>query len=200
MAKLDGRPIGRRGLLGTLVAGTAAGVAGCLDGGSDDGDDHVDGETADISYDPNIDEHPGDDPIEFESSHSCAICNMATTDYPRWQSQLAHEDGTGAVFDTPGCLFAYLVATSSDSSVAGAWATEHETTELVDATDAHFVLVTDADAADDPMEINPRVFADHDDAVAYLEEWDAEDLTEDDIVGLEDVDLEIASIYRGNRL
>ncbi|SIS05689.1 nitrous oxide reductase accessory protein NosL [Natronorubrum thiooxidans] len=200
MTERGGLPIGRRGFLGLLGAGTVAGVAGCLGGDGDDGSAHVDGDQAGNSYDPNVDEHPGDDPIEFAETQGCAVCNMTPTDYPQWQSQLAHKDGTGAVFDTPGCLFAYLVATSSDSAVAGAWATDHGTGDLIDATDAHFVVVTDATAADDPMDINPRVFADHDDAVAYLEEWDAESLTEDDIIGLEDVDVEIASIYRGNRL
>ncbi|QFU83427.1 nitrous oxide reductase accessory protein NosL [Natronorubrum aibiense] len=197
MTERGAQPIGRRRLLGLLGAGTAVGLAGCLGGSGPSGDG---GDSAGISYDPNVDEHPGDDPIEFADTQACAVCNMTPTDYPQWQSQLAHEDGTGAVFDTPGCLFAYLVATSSESPVAGAWTTEYGTTSLVDATEAHFVLVTDATAADDPMDINPRVFGDHDDAVAYLEEWDTEELTEDDIVGLEDVDFDIAAIYRGNRL
>ncbi|ELY43361.1 nitrous oxide reductase accessory protein NosL [Natronorubrum sulfidifaciens] len=199
MTERGGRLIGRRRLLGLLGTGAAASVAGCLGGNGADGADGDD-DRAGTAYDPNVEEHPGDDPIEFSDTQACAVCNMTPTDYPQWQSQLAHEDGTGAVFDTPGCLFAYLVATSSESPVVGAWSMEYGTTSLVDATEAHFVLITDADAADDPMDINPRVFADHDDAVAYLEEWDPEDLTEDDIIGLEDVDFEVASIYRGNRL
>jgi len=65
------------------------------------------------------------------------------------------------------------------------------------------VLITDKEAAEDPMGIDPRPYAEREDAVAFLEEWEAEDLTpeeEDIIVGLEDVDMEIAVIYRESQL
>ncbi|WP_137289933.1 nitrous oxide reductase accessory protein NosL [Natronorubrum halophilum] len=205
MSEHDDRPIARRRLLGLLGTGAATGLSGCIgDGigglGSDDTGGETDGSDTNQSYAPNVNQHPGDEPIEFDESHHCAVCNMKPIDYPQWRSQLAHENGEGAVFDTPGCLFAYTVATSSDSEIVGAWTTEFETDTLLDASEAHFVLITDADAADDPMKINPRVFGNYDDAVAYLDEWEAEALTEDDIIGLDDVDRETASIYRENRI
>ena len=197
MTDLDGLLIDRRRLLGTLGAGMTVAIAGCQ-GGDGAGDGGDDGDAR--SYDPNVDDHPGDAPIEFTDDQNCAVCNMTPTDYTSWHSQLAHEDGTGAVFDTPGCLFAYVVATSSDSGVAGAWTVDYESGDLVDATDAFYVLITDADAVDDPMKINPRVFADRDDAVAFVEEWEAEDLSEDDIIEFDEIDRDAAAIYRGNRI
>ncbi|QRV15596.1 nitrous oxide reductase accessory protein NosL [Haloterrigena salifodinae] len=189
------RPLERRRLLGLLGAGLLAGGAGCL-GGDEGGADEEDDER---TVDPTL-EHPGDEPVAFTDEQNCPICNMTPADYPNWHGQVAHEDGTGAAFDTPGCLFAYLVITTSDSPVAGAWTADFETGDLVDATEAHFVLITDETAVDDPMKINPRTFANRDDAVAFLEEYDAEDLTEEDIVGFDEIDRETAEIYRGNRM
>ncbi|WP_126663386.1 nitrous oxide reductase accessory protein NosL [Haloterrigena salifodinae] len=189
------RPLERRRLLGLLGAGLLAGGAGCL-GGDEGGADEEDDER---TVDPIL-EHPGDEPVAFTDEQNCPICNMTPADYPNWHGQVAHEDGTGAAFDTPGCLFAYLVITTSDSPVAGAWTADFETGDLVDATEAHFVLITDETAVDDPMKINPRSFANRDDAVAFLEEYDAEDLTEEDIVGFDEIDRETAEIYRGNRM
>ncbi|MXV62368.1 hypothetical protein GS429_09895 [Natronorubrum sp. JWXQ-INN-674] len=206
MTGLEDRSVGRRRLLGAFGASATVGIAGCLGGNGDDEGDDSEGDTGDTddievtqSYQPNV-EHPGDDPIDFEGDHNCAVCNMTVTDYPQWQSQLAHEDGDGAVFDTPGCLLAYMVATGSDSPIAGAWTTEFESTTLIDATEAHFVRVTETAATDDPMGGSPRVFEEYDDAVAYLEDWEHEELTEDDIIEFDDIDVETAAIYRENRL
>ncbi|SEQ50189.1 nitrous oxide reductase accessory protein NosL [Natrinema salaciae] len=190
----------RRGLLGTFGVGVAAAIAGCLggirpgDGGNDD-----DGSPAQV-YEPTI-EDVENGPFEFPEGHRCAVCGMTATDY-FGKGQLVHENGLAAVFDSPGCLFAYVVSSTPESPIAGAWTTDYETSDLIDATEAHFVLITDEDAADDPMGIDPRPYADREDAVAFLEGWEAEDLSPEDdiIVGLEAVDLEIASIYRGARL
>lgn len=202
MAAFDGQPIERRQLLNVLGTGTMIATAGCLgsSGAGDTDTRNKPNENERPTYKPNIDGHPGTKPITFTASQNCAICNMTPTDYPQWHSQLAHKDGTGAVFDTPGCMFAYIVATTSNSKIAGAWTVDFKTEQLIDATTAHFVLVTDAEAADDPMKINPRAFADYGNAVAYLDTWEAEELTEDDIVGLENVDQKIAEIYRGHRI
>ncbi|QSW98521.1 nitrous oxide reductase accessory protein NosL [Haloterrigena alkaliphila] len=195
-----GRSFGRRRLLATVGAGTAVAVAGCLGGEEDAGDEDGDGGNEEHPYATEL-SHPGDEPIEFGDEDRCPVCNMIAADYPDWQAQIAHADGVGAVFDTPGCLFAYAAAPPTDEAVVGAWVTDFETGRLVEASDAFFVLVTDADAVPtETMKINPRPFASYDDAVAYLEEWGAEDLTEDDIVEFEAVDRDIAAIYRGNRL
>lgn len=205
MSTHDRGSLARRRLLGAIGGGVCVGLAGCLgdddaDGNGDDGTDDEDDGDDEHQYAIDL-EHPGDEPLEFTGQHNCPVCNMTPADYPTWQAQLAHEDGTGALFDTPGCLFAYYAVPPTDSDVAAAWVTDFETGDLIDATEAHFVLVTDDEPVpDEVMGLNPRPFADRDDAVAYLDEWDAEELTEDDIVGLDDVDHDVAAIYRGNRM
>ncbi|QLG47442.1 nitrous oxide reductase accessory protein NosL [Natrinema halophilum] len=188
----------RRALLGILGTGLAAGIAGCL-GGDQPDTETDDGPPAQV-YEPTI-ENVDDGPFEFPDGHRCAVCSMIATEW-FGKSQLVHENGLAAVFDSPGCLFAYVASSTPESPIAGAWTTDYETGGLIDATEAHFVLITDEEAADDPMGIDPRPYADREDAVAFLEEWDAEELTPEDdiIVGLEDVDLEIASIYREHHL
>jgi copper chaperone NosL len=49
------------------------------------------------------------------------------------------------------------------------------------------------------MELNPRAFAEEDDAVAFLDEWESEELSEDDIIGFEEIDADVASVYREGR-
>lgn len=197
MTARDGVPLERRRLLGLLGTGAFVGIAGCS-GGDDDADDD-ENEPGEKTFDPNI-EHPGDEPVEFTDDQNCAVCTMTPTDYSRWQSQLAHGNGEGAVFDSPGCMFAYVAANTADSEIAGAWTIDYETREQIDATEAFFVRITDEEAADDPMGIEPRAFADEDDALEFIEEWDAEELTEDDIIGLDDVDRDTAMIYRAKFL
>ncbi|MFP8953980.1 nitrous oxide reductase accessory protein NosL [Natrialbaceae archaeon A-arb3/5] len=199
MTGFDSQRVTRRRVLGATGAGVAVTTAGCLSGnGGDETDDS--NSTDEHQYAIDFD-HPGDEPVEFTDDQSCPVCGMTPTGYPDWQCQLAHEDGSGATFDTPGCLFAYYAVPPTDSDVVAAWVTDFRTRELVDATEASFVIVTDSDAVpDEVMDLNPRPFADSDDAVDYLGEWDAEELTEDDIIELEDVDREIAEIYRGNRM
>lgn len=189
----DVRALDRRELLGLLGTGAVVAVAGCAS--DDDG-----GDNGAQTYGPNVEDHPGDEPIEFTDDQNCAVCAMTPSNYSQWYAQLAHENGEGAVFDTTGCLFAYLVANTADSDVAGAWAVDSGTGDLVDATDAHFVLITDSTTIDDPMTINPRTFADEDDALEFVEEWEPEELTEDDIIEFDEIDYEAASIYRENRI
>ena len=199
MTERDGLPLERRRLLGVLGAGAIAGLAGCS-GGDDESDDNGDENGDDErTFEPNM-EHSGDDPVDFTGDQDCPVCGMPPTNYSRWNAQLAHEDGTGAIFDTTGCLFAYVAAMASDSPIENAWTMDYETRDLVDATEAHYVLITDENAVDDPMTINPRAFGDEDDALEFVEDWDAEELTDDDIIGLEDVDRDVAMIYRASRL
>ena len=196
MCERDG--LARRRLLGALGVGVAAGVGGCLGGESDAGNGGDD--TPAQVYEPTM-EGIEDGPFEVPDGHRCAVCGMPATDY-FGKGQLVHENGLAAVFDSPGCLFAYKASSTPDSPIAGAWTTDYETGDLIDATAAHFVLITDKEAATDPMGIDPRPYAAREDAVAFLEGWEAEELSpaEDIIVGLEPVDLEIASIYRESRL
>lgn len=196
-------PFTRRWLLGAIGAGATVGIAGCLDdsGGQaepgTDGDEDEDEGDDEHPYEARVIEHSGGEPIEFSQDQNCAVCNMTPADYAEWQSQLAHENGEGAVFDTPGCMFAYYAAPPVDESVSDAWTTDFETGDLIDATEAHFVIVTDENAVSgETMTLNPRPFEDREDAVDYLDEWDAEDLSEDDVIDLSEVDREIADIYR----
>lgn len=198
MTERDG--LERRGLLGALGVGAAAAIAGCLGGdqSGNGGTGNTDGSPAQV-YEPSI-EGVDEGPVEFVEGQRCEVCGMPPINY-FGKGQLVHENGLAGVFDSPGCLFAYVVSSTPDSPIADAWTTDYQTGDLVDATEANFVLITDEEAADDPMGIDPRPYADREDALAFLEEWEAEDLTEDDIiVGLDDVDMETASIYRGTRL
>ncbi|AGB32707.1 lipoprotein [Natrinema pellirubrum DSM 15624] len=186
--------VDRRRFIGALAAGTGVGIAGCL--GESESDD---GPPAQV-YEPTL-EGIEEGPFAFPEGESCAVCSMAATEYPE-SSQLVHENGQAAVFESPGCLFAYVASSTPDSPIAGAWTVDRETGEQIDATEAHYVLITDEEAVDDPMGIDPKAFADREDALNYLEAWEAEDLSpEDDIItGLEPVDLEIAAIYRPHRV
>lgn len=216
MTGFEDRLVARRGVLGTIGAGVTVAVAGCLgddddeegdgdgndaDGASGSSDGEGETQPEDASYpDQHVFDHPGDEPVEFTGDQSCPVCTMTPSDYSDWQCQLAHEDGTGAAFDTPGCLFAYAAFPPTDADVTAGWVTDYESGELIDATEAHYVLVTDETAVrGETMTINPRPFADRDDAVAYLDEWDAEDLTEDDIIQFDEIDRDVAAIYRENR-
>ena len=204
MSTHDRRSLGRRRLLGALGAGACVAAAGCLDGdgGADedaDGNGADDGDTDDEHPNAPHLEEPGDEPLEFERDQSCVVCAMTPTDYPDWHSQLAHETEERAIFCSSGCMTAYLADVPVDSEIVGAWTVDFETGELIDATEAYFVIVTDDSDVDEVMTLNPRPFAERDDAVAYLDEWDSEELTEDDIVEFEEIDADIASIYRAGR-
>ncbi len=203
MTERAGRSIDRRQFVGIVAAGAIGASAGCLGGNGDEGADADDAGSEDDGahrFATDV-EHPGDEPLEFTGEYSCPVCNMTPADYPQWQCQLAHEDGQGAVFDTPGCLFAYYAAPPTDAAITDAWVTDFGSEDFVDGFEASYVLVTDSSAVpQETMNINPRPFEDDADAVDYLDEWDAEDLTEDDIVDLEAVDREIAAIYREDRL
>lgn len=200
----EGRSIDRRRVVGIVGAGAMGLAAGCLGFGDDEASG--DGATTDDSGDDEhrfagTVDHPGDESLEFTGEYSCPVCNMTPGEYPQWQSQLALEGGEGVLFDTPGCLFAYYVAQPTDAEITNVWVTDFDSGDLIDGTEAWYVIVTDDEPVpQETMGLNPRPFEEYDDAVAYLDEWDAEDLTEDDIIQLDDVDRETAAIYRGNRL
>lgn len=196
MDRQDRTSVSRRGLVGALGLGAVA-LAGCL---GDDGNDSADGDGGEPDELELID-HPLEDPIEAPTDYSCPVCNMRPSQYPNWNAQLAHEGGEGTFFETPGCLFAYVVDPEAfggpDAGVAGAWVTDFETGETIDAEEAFFVREHDSGRIDDPMQLNPAPFADRDDALAYVEEYD--DLSEEDVIEFDEVGEDEAELYRGGR-
>lgn len=118
--------------------------------------------------------------------------------YPEWNAQLAHEDGTRAFFDSSGCLAAYKSYTDRfggpDSPLQNAWVTGYETGELLNASEAFFVRVTNPDHVDDVMMRNPTPFADRSDAAAFVEKFEA--YSEDDIITFDEFDRDLAMLYR----
>jgi nitrous oxide reductase accessory protein NosL len=179
--------VDRRRVLETLGSGAALALAGCAGNG--------DSETpTEDAGDARLDE-----PTAFPDGEECAVCNMITAEHPKWNAQLVHEGGTRVYFCSSGCMAGYRVAPDEfggpDASIAATWVTGHETRELIDASRAFFVRVTDSDHVDDVMMMNPVPFADRDDAEAFVASFDAYD--EDDIIRLESFDRDLALQYRG---
>jgi len=142
------------------------------------------------------------EPTDVPSDANCAVCNMVPAKFPDWNAQLAHEDSTRVYFCTPGCLTTYYVVPEQfdgpDVPIVGAWAHDFETRDLIDALQASFVLETDPDRVDDPMRLNPLPFRDETDATAYVEQYD--DLDDDTVISIDEFDLDIAELYRGQLL
>ncbi|WP_327054092.1 nitrous oxide reductase accessory protein NosL [Halomicrococcus gelatinilyticus] len=132
---------------------------------------------------------------------SCAVCKMYPAKFPDYNAQLLRDDGEHVHFCSTGCMTAYTASpgtfqegvTRDDVDVA--WAHDHATKELTRASEAYFVLETDADRVDDPMMKNPLAFADEGDATDYVDQYD--DLSTDDVVRYDDFDVELAKQYRG---
>lgn len=186
-------------------------LAGCLgdetdpngNGAADDDMVEAPGATDDTGDADDEDGDPAaeqrlDEPVEFPPEHACPVCNMIPAEHPEWNTQLVHSDGTREFFDTTGCLAAYVTHTDRfggpDSPVENAWVTGVETGELIDASEAVFVRVTDSDHVDDIMRMNPTPFADRADAEAFIEQFDEYD--GDDLITFEDFDGELAMLYR----
>ena len=187
----------RRRVLATI--GITSTLAGCSDTDDDVNSDVPDPDTSESEF---LVDHPVDEPKAFSSSHLCGVCSMAVTDYSDRNAQLAHENGDGMMFCSPGCLFAYYGVPDQfgapESDIVGAWVTDFETESLVDGFDAVYVLEHDEHRTDDPMGLDPRVYANMDDARKYIEQYD--DLDEDDTVTLSEVGEDIARMYRRDRL
>lgn len=181
-------------------ASGVAGLAGCS--GGDGSDDPNVADPDEDTESPFLVDHPGDEPKEFDSQHLCSVCTMGVVDYPERNAQLAHENGDGMMFCSPGCLFAYYVAPEHfdgpDSDVVGVWTTDFDTGDLVDGLEAYYALEHDELRADDPMGVDPRVYADEETALEYVGQYD--DLDEDDVITFSEVDEDVARIYRSTRL
>jgi len=171
--------LGRRPVLAGTAAILGASVAGCL-GGT--------GQSL-------------DEPAAVPEDATCAVCNMKPAEYPDWNAQLAFDDGERFHFCSPGCGTAFYADPGrfaegrSRDAIEGIWFRDYGSTELTDGTAASFVLEMNADRIDAPMMKNPVPFADRADAVAYVEQYD--DLGEDDVVGLDAFDVELAKQFRG---
>ncbi|MDQ2050063.1 nitrous oxide reductase accessory protein NosL [Natronolimnohabitans sp. A-GB9] len=200
----------RRAILGSIGAGAAVGLAGCLGGddenGEENGDENGDEngeENGEENGDENGDENGEEtasleEPAEFPEGRDCAVCSMEAGDYPDWNAQLVHEDEHREFFCSAGCMAAYYAAPEefdgSDAAVEGVWVTDFETGELIDGTEAYYVRVTDPDHVDDIMMRNPTPFAERSDAEAFVDEFDEYD--DEDIITLEDFDRDLAELYR----
>ncbi|ARS91892.1 nitrous oxide reductase accessory protein NosL [Natrarchaeobaculum aegyptiacum] len=205
---MTGRDVDRRTRRQALAAtGTALamGIAGCADDGDGTTDGAVDAAGANAEPDgssPFLFDHPVDEPETFDSSHACGVCTMGVLNYEDRMAQLAHEDGSGMAFCSPGCLFAYVAYPGhfdgAAANVANVWVTTFDTGELIDANEASFVLERDERRSDAPMTIDPEVYEDEAAALEFVERY--EDLDEDDVVGFDAVDEDVARIYRPNRL
>ncbi len=190
----------RRTLLGTLGAGAALAVAGCV--GGDDDDDHDDTGTADDDHDDEAQQLS--EPTEFPEGESCAVCNMVTEEYPDWNAQLVKEDGARVYFCSSGCMLAYYADPEhfggEGEALENAWVTEYESGELIDGQECYYVRVGDSDHVDDIMMMNPTPFAERDDAEAFIDElndeFDAGYDHDADIITFDEFDMELAMMYR----
>lgn len=195
----------RRGLLSITATGMLAGLAGCAsdDESAAEGDeDDTDGEPAADTDEGGDDASPEtslNEPVAFPEDAECPVCGMMPADHSKWNAQLVHEDEHREFFDTSGCLAAYVAYTDRfggpDSELAASWVTGFETGELIDATDAFFVRVSDPKHVDDIMGMNPTPFAERSDAEAFIDEF--EEYSEEDIIRFSDFDKELAEFYRG---
>jgi nitrous oxide reductase accessory protein NosL len=139
-------------------------------------------------------------PADVPDDASCAVCQMKPAKYPDYNAQLDYEQRERRFFCSSGCMAAFAAVPGhfdeayGDATLASAWVHDHATKEYVDGRSAHYVIETNADRVDDPMMKNPLPFANREDAVAYVEQYD--DLSEEDIVAFEDFDRELAESYR----
>lgn len=140
--------------------------------------------------------------VDVPDDARCAVCEMMAAEYPEWNAQAVHADGSRAFFCTSGCATTYYAVpgqfAETDADITGLWVRDLNSRDLVDGTAAHYALETDADRLEDPMRVNPAPFAAREDAVAYVDA--VEYLTTDDVVELPAFDRELADQYRGRLL
>ena len=178
----------RRSLLAAVGSATVVPVAGCLGRNlAESGDSTAEGSGSEDDR-PDFPDHPGDEPRAPPEDRVCdGPCGMRPSGFPEWNAQLAHEDGQGAFFDTPGCLLAYrndpTFYDGPAAAIGNAWVRDFDSGELIDATTAFFVLDYDKERLEEPMAHNPKPFRGRADAVAYVDAYD--DLEEGDIVGID---------------
>lgn len=191
----------------------AASLAGCSGGGGDDGEPTTT-DTGTTSATTTDSATPGGtttgggarlEPVEpVPEDANCAVCGMVPAKFPDWNAQLATGDGAREFFCSPGCLVTYRAAPGrftdgrTREDLARLWVRDYESTALVDASTATFVLDTDAERVGGPMMGNPVAFADAAAAEAYVDAH--ADLGEADVVSLSAFDVETARLYRARFL
>lgn len=169
------------------------------DGGNDTANGTADGSGGEANETAADDQAPTTELVEFPEDANCPVCNMVSADYPDWNAQVAHEDGERAHLCTSGCVVAYKAYPDefavTDAEIATVWVTSYETKEMIDGLEASYALENNPDRVDDPMMTNPAPFEERTNAVEYVDAVDY--LTEDDIVGYDSFDVELADNYRG---
>jgi len=199
----------RRTALRAGFVGVGAALAGCA-GSSGTGNPSETSTTAESGTDETTETESTTGKTETTQSEpspetpgeeeSCAVCKMYPAKFPDYNAQLLRQDGEHVHFCSTGCMAAYTASPGTfhedvtRDDVDAAWAHDHETTELVRAGEAYFVLETEADRVDDPMMKNPLAFTAEDDAMDYVDQYD--DLSADDVVRYEDFDMAVAKQYR----
>lgn len=179
----------RRRALAVTVGIIAVPAAACLGDGDDDDDDTEPLEPASVPEDAN-----------------CSVCNMAPAEHPEWNGQLVTGDGTREFVCSAGCLLARVVDPerfdADDDIVDGAWISEFGETDLIDATDAAYVVIDDPGHVDDIMSMNPAPLASTDEATAVIDQLNDDHGgtydPDDDIIAFEDFDHDLATLYRGD--
>lgn len=195
------RRLHRRTVVSAIGTGSLFSLAGCTRS-EDPPSEAPDTPDASESDPEAFAHHPGDGPTDFPPDHICnGVCGMTAAEYPEWNAQLAHTDEKGAYFCSVGCLFTYLVAPdrvdAHDTTIEEMWIRDYVTTDLIAASGAYLVLEDDPDRDDEPMGLNPRPFLDREDAETYAAEYG---FTDDDIIQIDELTLEIARIYRPYQL
>lgn len=189
----------RRTVLSGIGAGAVLAAAGCI-GTDDEAAPEDDGDAEPDSTDS--DSTALTEPTAVPDEEGCAVCNMVAAEHPAWNAQLVHEDETRVYFCSSGCLAAYYVTPETfdgpEAAIERAWVTGYEIGELFAVEEASFVRVTDSDHVDDIMMMNPTPFADRADAEQFVAEFDA--YSDEDIIGIDVFDMELATLYRGRFL
>ena len=191
----------RRRVLASLGGVGAVALAGCIGGGSDDDEEEDDGPPLSGDADGEFLEHGMEEPESIPAEYQCdGLCSMPVEEWSHWHGQLAHESGEAVFFCGPGDMVLYAQDPAGhseiDTPIVAGWVAEMETTDLVDALEAVYVLDQDSDRYEhEPMALNPRPFGSQEAAAAYVEQYD--DLDEDDIVEFEDLDRDNTEVYSG---
>ena len=188
-------PAARRSLLAAIAAGPAGFLSGCLGWGGTEGGDTG----GDDPESPSFPDHPIDEPRDPPEGRWCdGPCGMEPAQYPGTNTQIAHAGGEGVFFDSVGCLVSYLrdptFYDGPGTATENVRVRDFGTAELLDATEATFVLDHSTERHEEVMAHNPKPFADRADAAEYVDSHD--EFGEDDIVDPDAFGAEQAHRYR----
>jgi copper chaperone NosL len=163
------RPATRRRILLTSGACVASGLTGCVGKTGGDQRDTEDRKKEREKTDYEL------EPVAYPDQ-TCDVDARHVREYPDWNAQILHEDGSRAFFCTSGCMGAYYTSPSSfgvsDADVAGVWVTDYGTGETVDGTEAYYVFVGERDLIDMPAGRNPLPFAERERAEEFTRQFE----------------------------